>query len=55
MFNKKPKEQMKVTEILISIYPKLYPIWNDIDRMLSNNYPIENIQKIIKGKYGDNI
>ena len=55
MFNKETKKAMRVTKVLILIYPKLYPIWNDINRMLSNNYPIESIQKIIKGKYGDNI
>lgn len=55
MFNKELKKQIRTTKILILIYPKLYFVWNDINRMLSNNYPIENIQKIIKGKYGDNI
>lgn len=55
MFNKEAKKAMRTTKVLILIYPKLYLIWNDINRMLSNNYPIENIRKIIKRKYGDDI
>lgn len=50
-YKQKYEEQEYIKRILFFIYPKLYLIWNDIERLSKQNYPSKNIKTIIKEKY----
>ena len=39
---KQYEEQKRIKQILFIIYPKTYFMWHDIDKLLKQNYPLED-------------
>lgn len=50
-YKQKYEEQERIKKILFLIYPKLWFIYNDIERLLKQNYPLKNIVILMKDKY----
>ena len=50
-YKQKYEEQERIKKVLFLIYPKLWFIYNDIERLLKQNYPLKNIVILMKDKY----
>ena len=50
-YKQKYEEQERIKKILFLIYPKLQFMYNDIERLLKQNYPLKNIVILMKDKY----
>ena len=50
-YKQKYEEQERIKKILFLIYPKLWFVYNDIERLLKQNYPLKNIVILMKDKY----
>lgn len=50
-YKQKYEEQERIKKILFLIYPKLWFMYNDIERLLKQNYPLKNIVILMKDKY----
>lgn len=50
-YKQKYEEQERIKKILFLIYPKLWFIYNDIEKLLKQNYPLKNIVILMKDKY----
>lgn len=50
-YKQKYEQQERIKKILFLIYPKLQFIYDDIERLLKQNYPLKNIVILMKDKY----
>ena len=50
-YKQKYEQQERIKKILFLIYPKLQFMYNDIERLLKQNYPLKDIVILMKDKY----
>jgi cellobiose-specific phosphotransferase system component IIB len=50
-YKQKYEEQEHIKKILFLICPKLKFMYNDIEKLLKQNYPLKNIVILMKDKY----
>lgn len=50
-YKQKYEEQERIKKLLFLIYPKLQFMYNDVEKLLKQNYPLKNIVILMKDKY----